>query len=186
MLRILAGLDYLLATLKGDAQPNPVTWLCWALAPLVAFVAQLDATIQPTAWVTLVLGAGPLLIFLVSVTKGKVWKIGLFDILCGSSAIVGIMLWQVTSDPVMALIFGILADILGSIPTLRKAYIAPDSEKATPYLLSIASMTVTIATIHDWHFLNYGFPVYMFLINLTLFTLISSRFGVSKQRTNAI
>lgn len=178
LLRVLAGLDYLLATLKGEAQPNPVTWLCWALAPIVAFVAQLHSIISPTAWVTLVLGAGPLLIFIVSVTKGKRWKIGLFDILCGGSAAIGILLWQITSDPVMALIFGIVADILGGIPTLRKAYAAPDSEKATPYLLSVASMVVTIATLRDWQFLNAGFPVYMFLINATLFMLVSSRVGV--------
>lgn len=177
ILRVLAGLDYLLATLKGEAQPNPVTWLFWGLAPLVAFVAQIQKTIEPSAWVTLALSAGPLLIFIVSLTKRQRWKIGPFDILCGASAAVGIVLWQVTSDPVMAMVFGILADILGGIPTVVKSYAAPSSEKATPYLLSVASMVLTLATIQSWRFIDYAFPVYILLINLLLFTLISTRIG---------
>lgn len=176
-LRLLAGLDYLLATLKGQAQPNPVTWLFWGLAPLVAFVAQIHKTIEPTAWMTLALAAGPLLIFLVSLSRGRHWKVGIFDILCGGSAAVGIVLWQMTSDPVMAVVFGILADILGGVPTIRKAYTTPSSEKAVPYLLSVCSMVLTISTIGDWQFVNYAFPVYILLINVLIYTLVATRMG---------
>lgn len=182
MLRILSGLDYLLATLKGDARPNPVTWLCWGLAPLVAFLAQLQKTIEPTAWMTLALSVGPLLIFIVSVTKGERWKVTRFDILCGGSAAVGIVLWQVTSDPILALTFGILADILGGVPTVRKAFSAPQSEKAVPYLLSMASMCVTILTIHNWRFLDYAFPVYILMINTLIYLLITSKIGVQLKK----
>jgi hypothetical protein len=177
ILRVLAGLDYLLATLKGQAQPNPVTWLFWGLAPLVAFVAQIQKTIEPSAWVTLALSVGPLLIFIISLTKRHRWKVGFFDILCGASAGVGIVLWQITSDPILAITFGIVADILGGVPTIVKSYVAPSSEKATPYLLSVASMVLTLATIQSWRFIDYAFPVYILLINLLLFGLISSRIG---------
>jgi hypothetical protein len=177
ILRVLSGLDYLLATLSGQAKPNPVTWLFWGLAPLVAFLAQIEKTIEPSAWVTLALSAGPLLIFVVSLTKGRRWKVGPFDILCGASAGIGIVLWQITSDPVMAIIFGILADILGGIPTIIKSYKVPGSEKATPYLLSVCSMVLTLATIQSWRFVDYAFPVYILLINVLLFVLISTRMG---------
>lgn len=177
MLRVLSGLDYLLATVKGEAKPNPVTWLFWGLAPLVAFLAQIEKTIEPSAWVTLALSVGPLLIFIVSLTKGHRWRVTFFDMLCGASAAVGIVLWQITSDPVMAITFGILADILGGIPTIIKSYKAPGSEKATPYLLSVASMVLTLATMSSWRFVDYAFPVYILLINTLLFTLISTRIG---------
>lgn len=181
-LRILAGLDYLLATLKGKAQPNPITWLFWGLAPLVAFLAQIHKTIEPTAWVTLALAAGPLLIFCVSLSGGRHWKVTIFDILCGGSAAVGIVLWQVTSDPAIAVIFGILADILGGVPTVRKAYTNPTSEKALPYLLSVTSMVLTISTIRDWQFVNYAFPVYILLINVLIYTLAATRIGERKSK----
>lgn len=182
IIRLLSGLDYLLATLKGQALPNPVTWLFWGLAPLVAFLAQIEKTIEPSAWVTLALSAGPLLIFVVSLTKGHHWRVGVFDILCGASAAIGIVLWQITSDPIMAIVFGILADILGGIPTIVKSYRAPSSEKATPYLLSVFSMVLTLATMQSWRFVDYAFPIYILLINVLLFTLISSRIGERKSK----
>lgn len=178
VLRVLAGFDYLRATLKGNAQPNPVTWFFWGLAPLIAFFGQIQHGIEPTAWMTLALSIGPLLIFIISVTKkGARWRIGLFDILCGISAAIGLALWYITSDPTMALLFSILADILGGLPTVRKAYLKPDSEKALPYLLSVSSMIITLTTIHSWHFTNYIFPVYILLINALIYFLVATRIG---------
>lgn len=181
-LRLMAGASYLIATWKGTVQPNPVTWLFWGLAPLIAFAAQAQGTLEPSAWVSLVLGIGPLLIFGVSLGRGTRWRVSVFDILCGASALVGIVLWQITSDPTVALWFGIIADILGGIPTVRKSYSAPQSEKAFPYFLSITSMVVTLLTIKEWQFLIYGFPFYILLINVVLFSLIASRIGVRMQQ----
>jgi hypothetical protein len=183
-LRLLAGADYLVATVRGTVKPNPVTWLFWGLSPMIAFAAQVQYGLQPASWVTFALGLGPLLIFAITLTKNKRqrWKIGLFDILCGVSAFIGIVLWQVTSDPVLALSFGILADILGGIPTVYKAYIKPQTEKALPYLLSVASMAVTMLTIRDWSYVSAGFTIYIFCINVVIATLTGTRVGLRVSR----
>jgi hypothetical protein len=172
LLRLLAGLSYLMATIKGEAKPNPVTWFFWGLAPLVAFIAQLQRSSEPAVWMTLILSLGPLAVFTVALTQKHKWKIGPFDIWCGSFAALGIIMWQLSSEPLVALLFGILADIIGSIPTLRKGFIAPHTEKMLPYLLSVGSMAITILTIQNWKFMNYAFPVYILLINLALFSSI--------------
>lgn len=178
-LRLFAGANYLIATIKGAVRPNPITWLFWGLSPLIAFGAQLQYGLQPSAWVTLALGLGPLLIFIVSLTKSekKRWRLGVFDFLCGASAAVGLVLWQLTSDPVIALLFGILADILGGLPTVYKAYVRPETEKAFPYMLSMMSMVVTLLTLRDWNFINVGFPVYIFCINFVIGLLAWSKVG---------
>lgn len=183
ILRVFAGLDYLLATTRGITKPNPITWFFWGIAPLIAFLAQIQGDhIEPTAWVTLALSVGPLLIFTVSLTKKARWRIGFFDVLCGASAAIGIVLWQVTSDPFMALIFSILADILGGVPTVRKAYANPESEKALPYLLSVSSMVITLTTIHTWQFTHYAFPIYILAINILIYFLVATRIGVRLKR----
>lgn len=180
ILRLAAGADYLIATMRGRAKPNPITWLFWGLAPMIAFAAQAQHGLEPSSWVTFILGLGPLLIFAISVTKNKKqrWKVGVFDILCGASAAVGLMLWQATSDPALALTFGIAADILGGLPTLYKSYHFPESEKALPYFLSVVSMVITMLSLTNWDYINAGFPVYIFCINLVLFFLIWTRIGV--------
>lgn len=183
-LRIWAGVDYFVATLKGRVKPNPVTWLFWGIAPLVAFAAQAQHGLEPASWVTLVLGIGPLLIFGAAITKNKRqrWKISIFDVLCGASAAIGIILWQATNDPAMALTFGIIADILGGIPTVYKAFVRPDSERAFPYFLSLCSMVVTVLTVQQLNYLTLGFPVYIFCINALIATLVVTRVGLRRRK----
>jgi hypothetical protein len=176
-LRLIAGADYLVATAKGSVRPNPITWLFWGLTPLIAFLAQVHGGFTPASLATLALSIGPLLIFVIALTKKRRWRLGLFDILCGVSAAVGLVLWQITNDPLLALTFGILADILGGLPTVYKAYIRPQTEKALPYILSAFSMIVTMMTLHNWSYLQAGFPVYIFCINALIASLIIMRRG---------
>ena len=180
ILRLAAGADYLTATIKGQVKPNPVTWLFWGLAPMIAFAAQAQNGLEPSNWVTFILGLGPLLIFAISISKNKKqrWKLGFSDILCGASAALGLILWQITSDPMLALTFGIVADVLGGLPTLYKSYHFPETEKALPYFLSLTSMVITMFSLTRWDYINAGFPVYIFCINLVLFMLIWTRVGV--------
>lgn len=182
LFRIIAGLDYILATIKGEALPNPVTWLLWGLSPLIAFLAQIQKTIEPTAWMTLALSVGPLIVFGLAITRRQRWKVSMLDVLCGVCAGTGLLLWRMTSDPSLALLFGIAADILGGVPTVAKAYAVPHSEKALPYFLSIASMVVTLLTIHNWTFLDAGFPVYILLINSLIFGLVVTKAGLRRSK----
>jgi hypothetical protein len=175
ILRVAAGLGYLIATWRGVVQPNPVSWLFWGMTPLVAFAAQVQDGPTPQAWVTLTLGASPLLVFVLSVARKSRWRVGRFDALCGGFAALGVVLWQITSDPVHAILFSILADVLASIPTLLKAYRAPSSERALPYFVSMVSMTVTLLTVSDWKLMEFAFPLYILLINTSIFGVVRLR-----------
>ena len=183
-LRLLAGAHYFAATCTGKVQPNPVTWLFWGLAPLVAFVAQIQSGLKPSAWVTLALAVGPLAIFVAAISKEKQkrWQVGIFDLACGVLAAAGIVLWQITDNPLVALIFGILADTAGGIPTLRKSYSAPHTEHALPYFLSVLSMVVTLFSLRSWNFIDAAFPIYILCINITLFSLIVIGSTVKRHR----
>ncbi|CAI7975403.1 conserved membrane hypothetical protein [Frankia sp. Hr75.2] len=175
VLRLAAGVSYLAMTWRGTARPNPVSWLCWGATPLVAFAAQIQDGVTSASWVTLSLGVGPLLVFAVSVGRNTAWRAGRTDMMCGGCAALGIVLWQVADNPGPALTLSILADILGSIPTLAKVYYEPHSEKASPYLMSLLGMVVTLLTLDGWEYFDYAFPLYMLLINLSIFGLIVTR-----------
>jgi hypothetical protein len=174
-LRFAASLSYLLAAWKGTVRPNPVTWLLWGLTPFVAFAAQRQEGVGPQAWMTAAIGVGPLLIFLVALGRHTSWRIGVFDVLCGASAAVGVISWQAADDPALAVVFSIAADALGGVPTIVKGYRAPDSEKTFPYWLTIAAFSITLLTVDTWNFVNCAFFCYGVLVNLTVSTVVSVR-----------
>jgi len=175
ILRLAAGLGYLVATWRRIVQPNPVSWLLWGLTPLIAFLAQVQDGVTPQAWAVFTLGVGPLLVFAVSVTRKTRWRVTRFDALCGVSAVAGIALWQLTSNPGIALLFSIIADILASVPTLAKAYEAPRSERSLPYLASMASMIVILARTSGPQLVDYAFPLYILSINTAIFSVVRLR-----------
>lgn len=173
-IRIYGGFGYIWGVLKGKAKPNPITWFIWGLTPMIAFAAQLQEGVGYEAWMTFALGAGPLCVFLLSLFKSRSSShFTVFNIGCGVIALFGIVLWQLTNNPLLAIVFSIVADIFASIPTIRKGYRHPHSEYALPYLLSIISMIITLLTVSNWTFATYAFPLYMLLINLVLFTSIT-------------
>jgi hypothetical protein len=182
VIRVIGGFDYFRSVLTGRSKPNPITWFIWGLTPMVAFAAQIHENVGIQAWVTFALGATPLMICVAALYKNRSRShFTTFNVGCGLIAIVGVVLWQLTNEPLLAILFSILADIFGSIPTLVKSYCQPQTEYLTPYLLSMVSMALTLATFRSWHFTSYAFPAYILLINAAIGGAIL--LGHSKQRS---
>jgi hypothetical protein len=168
VLRLIGSADYAWSAYNKKVSPSPVTWFLWGCTNLVAFIVQVQRDFEPAALATFALCIGPFSIFLITLKNRVRWNITRFDVLCGVSAVAGIVLWQITSDPLSALVFSIIADACAGLPTVVKAYQKPKTEKSLPYLLTIASMLVALLAIKDWTFVHYAFPVYIALINLTI------------------
>ena len=70
------ALVYLRDTLRGTTQPNRVTWLLWAVAPLLAAAVSLSEGAGLRALPTFMVGFMPLLIFIASFhNAAAVWKV---------------------------------------------------------------------------------------------------------------
>lgn len=90
----LGSFGYILDTIKGKVRPNKVTWFIWALAPLIAFAAQLKQGIGRESILTFMVGFVPMLVFIASfVNKKSYWKIEKLDLLCGALSIFGLIAW---------------------------------------------------------------------------------------------
>lgn len=170
--------SYLKDTLKGNTKPNKVTWFIWALAPMIAFLALIKQGVGIKSLFTFVVGFNPLLVFLASfLNKKAYWKISKLDIICLIFALLGIVLWQVTSIANLAILFSIFADGIAGAPTIIKAYQSPDTENAYVYLGSATSAVITLLTIDIWSFEQFAFPVHILTICLLLFVLIKFNLG---------
>jgi len=178
IIAFLGGLKYVFETIKGNTKPNKVTWFLWALAPLIAFAAELKQGVGIQSWMTFVVGFTPLLVFLASfINKQAYWKLTRFDLICGALALLGLLLWYVTRVSNIAILFSILADGLAAVPTIVKSYRYSETEDYFVYLASAISAGLTLLTITTWNFATFGFPIYILTICLILFTLIKFKIG---------
>ncbi len=173
LLSLIGTSTYIADTVRGRTHPNRVTWFLWALAPLIAFVAQLQEGVGLRSLLTFTVGFGPLLVFLASfVNRGAYARITRFDLACGSLSIVALVAWQLTGKGTVAIAFSLLADFMAAVPTLRKAYREPHTETAAAFLCSGLSAAITLLTITEWDFAVAAFPVYILVMSALLFTLV--------------
>lgn len=185
LLNIIGSSTYAYNTVRGKTKPNRVTWFLWALAPLIAFSAQWSKGVTWAALMTFMVGFGPLIIFLASFVNRKAfWNITKLDMVCGSISVLALILWLITGQGTVAIIFSILADLLAGVPTLVKAFNEPETEHHSVFRNGAISAGITLLTIKEWTFANYGFAVYILLICLILYVLIRFKVGKNYFKTD--
>jgi hypothetical protein len=158
-------LVYVWDTLRGTTQPNRVTWLLWAFAPLLAFAVEIRSGIGLRALTTFIIGFMPLLVFVASFhNSAAVWKIRRLDYVCGAMSLAGTAAWLATRNGVVAIVAAIAADFLAGIPTMVKSWSNPKSETVTSYIGAVLNSGILLLTIHRWTTDVAAFPLFIFCI----------------------
>lgn len=174
----IGSVAYLWETIKGNVRPNRVSFLLWAIAPMIAFVAQIKQGVGLESLMTFSTGFLPLLVFFASFSnKNAQWKLTKFDLSCGILSVAGLILWLITQVGNVAIFFSIVADGLAALPTLIKAYKYPETEIAWPWFATCVGVILTLLTIKEWTFANSGFIIYIFLVDLIIFVFVQFKLG---------
>lgn len=188
-LQFLGGLAYIRGTLRGETKPNRVTWFLWTVAPFIGTAAALTDGVRWAILPVFMAGFVPMLVFISSfVNKKAYWKLGVFDYACGASSVLALALWVITQQPVVAVLFAIIADGLAALPTLAKSWGHPETESPWVYAATLLSSFTSFFAIQIWIFSEYAFPLYLIFINsAVLFTIYRSRLmprGFQRQSIN--
>jgi hypothetical protein len=153
---------YLRDTLRGTTKPNRVTWLLWAVAPLLAAAVELSEGVGLRALPTFMVGFMPLLVFVGSFhNPASVWQVRRIDYACGAMSVVGTITWLVTRNGVLAICAAMAADFLAGVPTLMKSWTHPETETVASYAGAVISMVILLLTIDHWAFDVAAFPVFI-------------------------
>ena len=156
---------YLRDTLRGTTKPNRVTWLLWAVAPLLASAVELDEGVGLRTLPTFMVGFMPLLVFVGSFhNRESVWRIRRIDYACGVMSVVGTVVWLVTRNGVLAISAAIAADFLAGVPTLMKSWTHPETETVYTYIGAVLSMVILLLTIDHWTFDVAAFPIFIVVV----------------------
>ncbi|MEU8687675.1 hypothetical protein [Streptomyces sp. NPDC048665] len=172
---------YALRTLRGSVRPNPVTWLLWALAPGVAFTAQVARHAGLPAITTLSVGLGPLLVFLCVLSRPgfRRTRPTPAELCCAALSLGALIGWWITTEAETALALSILADGCAAVPTVVKCCRHPETEERTVYALMALSAALTLITLPAWTFITAGFSCYLLTLCGTLLILLGRRSGES-------
>ena len=157
---------YIKDTLKWKTKPNKITWWIWAAAPLIW-----SAWMYFSQWLTwnilpvFMAGFIPLLIFISSfVNKNSYWELTKLDYICLILAILALILWWITNNPLLAIIFWILADFFAALPLIIKIYKFPETENIFPFFAWLIANLSAFLVIKEWKPEEYLFPSYLVFI----------------------
>jgi hypothetical protein len=182
----LGGGLYLRDTLRGTTQPNRVTWLLWAVAPLLAAAVEFNDGVGIRTLTTFMIGFMPLLVFIASFhNPASVWKITRLDYVCGALSVAGTVGWLLTRSGMVAIIAAIVADLLAGIPTVIKSWTHPESESVSSYLGALLNSAILLLTVDHWSTAVVAFPLYIVCLAGAEVFLVWTRPGPRFRRTRA-
>ncbi len=139
-----------------------------------AFAAQLVSGAGAGAWAT---GATTLVcisILLLALFKGYRIFV-LFDWLGFTLAVVAIVLWQITKQPILAVILVTAADATGSLLTFRKGFYKPDEETISTWALNSVKWVVAIIALESLTVSTWLYPVSLVLTNGAIALMLTIR-----------
>ena len=169
-LALIAPVVYSVSMVRGVSKPARMTRFIVWLAAFISLISLWADGSTGAVWLAGIFAFRNFFLFLMSLKYGvggtttiDKWSLGL--------ALIGLVGWQVVGDPLIALIFAIIADFIGFIPTFVKTYKEPGSEGPGFYYVETLAVTLNIVMIGAWT-QDLLFPGYILLSNLIVLSLI--------------
>lgn len=169
-----AYVPYLLKTMRGQVRPRIASWATWALVTAIATMAALSQHAYASAFLTGISTIGELVILLMALRKGGheyTWVDGASQVI----SVVGIVAWLLSTNATFAILFNILADFFGAVPTFYHAWFAPHDESWEQYTTSGVGAVFSCLAVTSLTFVAAGFPAYLMVMNMILGGMIYFR-----------
>ena len=171
LLSLAAFVPYIIAIVKGATKPNRATWWIWTTNGLILLASYYASGAESTVWVAVGYFVGSLLTAVLALRYGEGgWSS--FDRSCLLGAGSGLLFWWMFNSSIVALVTTLSVDFAGALPTIRKAYRAPETEDRVAWGLFILGNTVNLLAVEAWSFGIAVYPVYMFLASGTIAALV--------------
>ena len=158
----------------GKTKPERASWWIWTILMVVAFAAQVAAG---ATWSLLLTGAlllGNVIIALLSLKHGY----GRFksrDYAALLLTFAGLYLWNITGNPIAALLVIICIDFMGNWLTILKSWRAPYSENVLAWTFTTVGAVFGVLAVGSFNVTRLLFPVYVIIPNVMTISVICYR-----------
>lgn len=171
MLALGGYIPYIIAILRGQTKPNRATWLIWTIVGGLLAVSYIAAgENSKSIWLPIGYFVGPFFTALLSIRYGySAWS--KLDSICVLLALLSLIPWLLTHNPITTLAINVFIDLLGAVPTLVKTYREPETEDLTAWFIFFVANTLQLFAIETWN-LTALYPLYLFFLAGSLTILI--------------
>lgn len=170
ILSLISPVFYTKSMLKGNAKPHRVTRFVILLAAIAGILGVVGTSNLSGLIFAGIFLARASYLFGMSLIFG-VGGASLLDKICLAIATLAVLIYFVSGSGLWAILFGILADLVGYIPTFVKTWRHPRSEDPMFFGIEAIAAFTAIAAISEAR-VDILFPIYFVLSAGTVVTLI--------------
>ncbi|MCC7436693.1 hypothetical protein IT402_02350 [Candidatus Nomurabacteria bacterium] len=171
----------------GKTKPSRSSWwilsIVWTIVLFSSFSLSIGETEQAkwaavtSRWLSISYIIGSLGVAVSSIWRGASQRWKRFDYFCASSAGFALFLYFFTNNPLASLIFGILADFFGLLPTIKNAQKHPEQENLLSWVITVISCILALFAVSKWSFSveymsDWSIPVYLTVVDLLIVIFI--------------
>ena len=95
-----------------------------------------------------------------------------FDIACLFGVGFALSLWWKFNSPLIAIVFTIVIDLLGALPTIKKSYHEPEKENILTWALYLVASLLSLLAVENWSLDILAPPIYLVCLNTTILVLL--------------
>jgi hypothetical protein len=168
---ILSLIPYIHSAVRGTTRFSSISCTLWFLLGLIEIAAQWSAGASWSLIMMIVLAFNIGVIMIFSWIGYGYKKTHWSDYVCVVFAILALVLWYYTDNPLVALVLSVIANALAAIPTLTKTYRDPHTESAIMWLVVSGASVLGILSTEIWDVANLLAPVYTLIECISIWAL---------------
>ncbi len=186
IISVVGVIPYLWAIFFGGVRPQRTTWAIWTIVVLLSVLAYDAAGAGESVWFLV----GDLIvtgtIFFASIFRGEGgW--GKLDFSCLLVAFIGLVVWQLSNDPIWQMLGTLTADMIAVVPTIKKSLDDPLSDSPTTFIASSLAALMGIFSVGQWDVVLLFYPVYLYTANfLTAVVIGTGRYYANRNEIKGV
>jgi hypothetical protein len=173
ILAFIGNISYLKGVIKEKIKPHPYTWFIWSIVSMTTFFGGLTKGAGIGALPTGIAEGFTIIIFLFSLKYlfyGEAGHIRMIDHYFLAICLLGLIPWILTKDPTVSVVIVVLIDIVAFIPTLRKTWSHPHTEKPLLYEMNVGRHILTLFSLQNYNIAT-TFHSFAMIVTNTIMTL---------------